>query len=49
MIEIVLYTVILILVTLAFFQFRKNTILAKTNEMQQAELQSKDIRLMQYN
>jgi DNA recombination protein RmuC len=31
-----------------YIQFRKNTILEKTAQIQQAELQSKDIRLMQY-
>jgi len=48
MIEIFLYIIIGILLVVIYVQFRKNTIVAKTAQIQQAELQSKDIRLMQY-
>lgn len=48
MIEIFLYIIIGILLVVIYVQFRKNTIVEKTAQIQQAELQSKDIRLMQY-
>ncbi|MDX9744818.1 MAG: DNA recombination protein RmuC [Arcobacteraceae bacterium] len=48
MIEILLYIVIGILLVVIYVQFRKNTIIEKTAQIQQSELQSKDIRLMQY-
>ncbi|MDD2698679.1 MAG: DNA recombination protein RmuC [Arcobacteraceae bacterium] len=49
MIEIILYIVVMVFLVVIYLQFRKNTILSKSLEIQQAELQSKDIRLMQYN
>lgn len=49
MIEIFLYIVVATLLAVIYFQYRQNLLFSKTAQIQQAELQSKDIRLMQYN
>lgn len=49
MVEMILYGVIFLSLGVIIFLYRQNVFLQKTNEINGVELQSKDIRLMQYN